>query len=118
MARVVLITQDAGLRDMLRPLLSGRGHHVVTELSPVERAVDIGWRAAFIDVSESGDRGLTLVRKMRAGQPACRIAVIDRVRQRAGRRRLMRAIRLGADEFLGKPVSVGTVEALLGRLHL
>ena len=118
MARLVLITQDAGLRDMLRPLLSGRGHHVVTELSPVERVVHIGWRAAFIDVSESGVPGLALVRKLRARQPACRIAVIDRVRQRAGRHRLVRAIGLGADEFLGKPVSMGTVEALLERFHL
>lgn len=118
MARVVLITQDSGLRDVLRPLLSSRGHHLVTELTPVEQVVHIGWRAAFIDVSEGGVRWYTLVRKMRAGQPACRIAVIDRVRHRAGRRRLVRAIGLGADEFLGKPVSMGPVEALLERFHL
>ncbi len=118
MAQVLLITHDTGLRDALTALLWNRGHDVVTERCPVERALHVGWGAAFIDVSDGGVFGLALVGRMRAGQPMCRIAAIDWVRQATGRRRLVRAIELGADEFLGKPMSQPVAEALLERLQL
>ena len=118
MALVVLITRDTRLRDALTVLLLSRGHDVVTECRPVERALSVRWGAAFIDVSDGGVFGLALVRRLRAGQPACRITAIDWVRQTTGRRRLARAIELGADEFLGKPMSKMIAEALLGRIEL
>ncbi len=118
MTQVVLITQDSWFRDALATLLCNRGHDVVTEHYPVERALRVGWGAAFIDVSDSGVFGLSLVRRIRACQPTCRIAAIDWVREAAGRRRLVQAIELGADEFLAKPLSKSGAEALLGRLQL
>ena len=118
MAYVVLITQDSKLRDALTVLLCDRGHDVVSQHCRVEQTLIHGWEAAFIDISDGGESGLALVGRIRSNRPTCRIAAIDWVREPAGQRRLARAIELGADEFLGKPMSKSVAEALLGRLEL
>ena len=105
MAQVVVISQDDTLHDVLLRQLVDRGHAVVQEMCPAERTILRRWRAAFVDLTDSGMFGVALVAEIRSLQPRCRIAVIDAVRETTGQLRIALGLAAGADDFLGKPVS-------------
>lgn len=123
MARIVLISDDDILRRDMRKLVSERGHSMREQpalrlcrdncLCPKE-PVD----AAFLDLSTNGDRGLAVLVLARTRMPGMRIAVIDGGRGCASLDRLARAVSLGADDFMKKPILVSDAADVLERLGL
>jgi len=121
MARIVLISDDDALRRDMRSLVTGRGH------SMLERPARDACRAdclteppdaAFVDLAGSGDYGLAVIARTRRRMPATRIAVIDGGRGCGGLDRLARAVSLGADDFMRKPVLVSDAADVMERLGL
>lgn len=119
MARIALITDDRALRRDLRALARRRGHSVVEQrtggvrhATRLEEPLD----AAFVDLSAVGDYGLAVI--VRARMPGTRIAVIDGGRGRDSLDRLARAVSLGADDFMKKPVLASDAADVLERFGL
>jgi two-component system chemotaxis response regulator CheY len=121
MARIVLISDDRVLRQDMRALVTGRGH------SMLERPAWGGCRAtclrepldaALVDLSAAGDYGLAVIRRTRLSMPGTRIAAIDGGRGCHSLDRLARAVSLGADDFIKKPVVASDAADVLERLGL
>ena len=74
--------------------------------------------AAFVDLSAGGDYGLAVIQGTRSRMPDMRIAAIDEGRGCDGLNRLARAVSLGADDFMKKPVVASDVADVLERLGL
>jgi ActR/RegA family two-component response regulator len=123
MARIVLISDDDVLRRDMRKLVSERGHSM-REQPALRLCRDNGlcpsepWDAAFLDLSSDGDRGLAVVVLARWSMPGIRIAVIDGGRGCASLDRLARAVALGADDFMKKPILVSDAADVFERLGL
>ena len=80
MARIVLISDDDGLRQDMRSLVTKRGHSMleqparaVCHVNCLREPLD----AAFVDLSAVGDYGLAMIVRTRLHMPGTRIAVID-----------------------------------------
>lgn len=121
MARIALISDDDVLRQDLRKLVSERGHSMLEQ--PAVRlcqanCLRASLDAAFVDLSTSGDCGLALVVLARSRMPGIRIAVIDGGRGCDSLDRLARAVSLGADDFMKKPILGSDAADVLERLGL
>jgi ActR/RegA family two-component response regulator len=121
MARIVLVTDDDALRRDLRKLVGTRGHSVLDQPGRnacrgncLEAPVD----AAFVDLSTDGDDRVAAVAATRSRMPGTRIAVIDGGRGCSSLDRLARAVSLGADDFMKKPILVSDATDVLERLGL
>jgi ActR/RegA family two-component response regulator len=121
MARVVLISDDGVLRRELRALVTGRGHSLLDQpavgacpTTCLTEPLD----AAFIDLSAAGDYGLAVIEGTRLRMPGTRIAAIDGGRGCKSLDRLARAVSLGADDFMKKPVVESDAADVLQRLGL
>ena len=121
MARIVLISDDDGLRQDMRSLVTKRGHSMleqparaVCHVNCLREPLD----AAFVDLSAVGDYGLAMIVRTRLHMPGTRIAVIDGGRGCDSLDRLARAVSLGADDFMKKPVRVSDAADVLERLGL
>jgi ActR/RegA family two-component response regulator len=119
MARIALISDDDVLRQDMRRLVTGRGHSMPEQ--PARRSCDVDCLsepldAALVDLSGVGDHGLAVVVHTRLHMPRTRIAVIDGGRGCGSLERLARAVSLGADDFMKKPVLASEAEDVLERL--
>jgi len=74
--------------------------------------------AALVDLSAVGDYGLAVIVRTRLHMPGTRIAAIDGGRGCDSLDRLARAVSLGADDFMRKPVLVSEAADVLERLGL
>ena len=121
MARIVLLSDDDVLRQDLRSLVTRRGHAML-ERPAVGESPTSGLRepldAAFVDLSAAGDDGLAVVISTRLHMPGTRIAVIDGGWGCAGLDRLARAVSLGADDFMRKPILQSDAADVMERLGL
>jgi ActR/RegA family two-component response regulator len=70
----------------------------------------------LVDLSAAGENGLAVVSHTRRHMPETRIAVIDGGRGCGSLGRLARAVSLGADDFMKKPVRMGDAADVLERL--
>lgn len=121
MARLVLISDDHALRQDMRTLVTARGHSMREQ--PARDACDADCirgplDAAFVDLSAVGEYGLALIIHTRLHMPDTRIAVIDGGRGCGSLNRLARAVSLGADDFMKKPVLASDAMNVLERLGL
>lgn len=121
MARTVLISDDGALQRDLRRLMTTRGHSMLER--PIRDAGDADCvreplEAAFVDLSAAGEYGLAMVIHTRLHMPDTRIAVIDGGRGCKALDRLARAVSLGADDFMKKPILVSDAANVLDRLGL
>jgi ActR/RegA family two-component response regulator len=121
MARIVLISDDDALRRDMRTLVTPRGHSMREQ--PARDACDADCMgeppdAAFVDLSAVGEYGLALIIHTRLHMPDTRIAVIDGGRGCGSLDRLARAVSLGADDFMKKPVLASDAMDVLERLGL
>ena len=70
-ARVLLIEDDAGIRDTLRRVLEGEGYEVETERrgdDGLSRAASASFNVVITDLRLPGLSGLELVRQLRSAQ--------------------------------------------------
>ena len=121
MARIALVSDDDVLRQDIQKLLRERGHAMLDQparrwasADGLSRPLD----AAFVDLSTNGDRGLAAVVRMRIHMPGTRIAVIDGGKGCASLDRLARAVALGADDFMKKPILESDAAGVFERLGL
>jgi len=121
MARIALISDDDVLRQDMRKLVTERGHSMLAQ--PASRLGQVACSrepldAAFVDLATSGDGELAVVVLTRSRMPGTRIAVIDGGRGCASLNRLARAVALGADDFMKKPILVSDAADVFDRLGL
>jgi ActR/RegA family two-component response regulator len=121
MARIVLISDDRILRRDMRALVTARGHSMLEQPALgachapcLQEPLD----AAFVDLSAAGDYGLAVIAGTRSRMPDTRIAAIDQGRGCDSLNQLARAVSLGADDFMKKPVVVSDAADVLERLGL
>lgn len=119
MARIALISDDDVLRQDMRRLVTRRGHSMLEQPARGSRDVNClrePLDAAFVDLAAVGDHGLAVVVRTRLHMPGTRIAVIDGGSGCGSLDRLARAVSLGADDFMKKPVLVNEAADVLERL--
>lgn len=121
MARIVLISDDEALRQDIRALVTPRGHSI-RDQSALDACDPDCMRqppdAAFVDLAAAGDYGLAMIVHARLHLPETRIAVIDGGTGCGSLDRLARAVSLGADDFMKKPVTATDAADVLDRLGL
>ncbi len=114
--RVVLVVDDdERFAITLASALARRGYlaHVAhTTASALSTARTHDLDAAIVDLKLGADDGLTLVEPLRRAQPKMRIVVLTGYASIAT---AVKAIKLGADDYLAKPVTAAAVAAVLER---
>ena len=109
MARILVVDDEAGLRDSLRRALIRQGHSV-DEASAVDEALQKLEAASFdlllTDIRLKDKSGLELVTFARQSRPGTRIVVMTAF---GSVNVAVDAMRLGADDFLEKPFRMEAV---------
>jgi CheY-like chemotaxis protein len=113
--RVLVVDDDAGVRDALGELLQLCGHEVnvaADGLAAVEAACRGRPDVVVLDLGIPGIDGLEVARRIRAelGSAPLLVAVTGAVRPEDE----ASARAAGCDRFLAKPVDVDALEALVG----
>ncbi|RKX43834.1 MAG: two-component system response regulator [Thermotogae bacterium] len=120
MARVMVVEDEHGIREMLARFFEYKGHSVVEATDGREALekldkedVDI----VFMDISMPGIDGITATKAIRdRGYPAMVIILTAFTDEK----RMKEAAEAGADDFIGKPVDLSTLSArlMLAERHL
>ena len=111
--RVLLVEDDATAAMLLARALTRHGYQVQTAATireAVERAAHWSPRAAIIDLRLGAESGLTLVPLLVQRDPGIRILVLTGYASIAT---AVRAIKLGATDYLAKPAEVSEIVAAL-----
>ena len=104
MARILVVDDEEGIRELVAEVLEGEGHEVVraSDGEQALRALDAGAFAALVtDMRMPGIDGLELVRRARAALPDLEILVLT---AHGTIETAVEAIKLGAREYLQKPL--------------
>jgi two-component system response regulator RegA len=112
---VVVVDDDQRFAITLAAALARRGYvaHVAHDAAAaLATARDKEPAAAIIDLKLGGDDGLALIEPLRRAHPQMRIVVLTGYASIAT---AVKAIKLGADDYLAKPVTAGAVAAVLER---
>jgi CheY-like chemotaxis protein len=115
-SRILLIEDDADLRDGLRELLEGWGHSVdVAADGPqgIECAIDRHPRMALIDIGLPGLDGYEVAQRIRSRIGKGDIVLVA-LTGYAGSDDLRRALDCGFDAHLTKPINIDRLKTLLG----
>lgn len=114
---VLIVEDDPDMSRVLTHLFRRRGYQAVSTRD-VHAALATATRSApdavVLDLRLAADSGLSLIRPMRAINPAMKILVLTGY---ASIRTAVDAIKLGADHYLAKPADVGAILAALGLGH-
>ncbi len=110
--RLLIAEDDSGLRETLALEFTERGYLVETagslaEFSRLELAT---FHVALVDLKLGSDNGLTLVERLVAENARCRIVLLTGYGSIAT---AVRAIKLGAHDYLTKPASIAALEEAL-----
>lgn len=117
--RLLLVDDDEVVRESLRDFLRRLGHEV-TERPDGESAVetvsreDADFDIAFVDVRMPGIDGLETLGALRRLRPELKVVLVT------GHGTLdtaVEALRLGAEDFLRKPVNLSELEAVVDRIR-
>ena len=112
---VLVVDDDQRFAITLAAALARRGyvahvaHDAVTALATAQSKEPA---AAIVDLKLGGDDGLALIEPLRRAHPQMRIVVLTGYASIAT---AVKAIKLGADDYLAKPVTAGAVAAVLER---
>jgi CheY-like chemotaxis protein len=113
--RVVIVEDHEDIRELLAEALRRRGHDVLTTTHGEEGARAIATErpeVALIDIGLPDIDGLEVARRARAAVgESTRLVAMTGFGQASVKQRALAA---GFDEFLVKPIQVGTIERLLG----
>ena len=115
MARILVVDDEAGLRDSLRRALTRKGHSV-DDASAVDEAIRKLEASAFdlllTDIRLGDKSGLEIVTFARQHRPEARIVVMTAF---GSVNLAVEAMRVGADDFLEKPFRMDAVISRLDR---
>lgn len=113
--RVLLVEDEAMLREGLTDLLEGAGHEVVA-VGDGERAVEVGYGEAFdmvvLDLMLPRLDGVEVCRRLRLARPALPVLMLT---ARGGEADKVDGLRAGADDYMTKPFSA---RELLARVEV
>lgn len=112
---VLVVDDDERFAATLATALARRGHraHVAHDAaSALAAAASRDPDAAVVDLKLGADDGLALIEPLRRAHPRMRIVVLTGYASIAT---AVKAIKLGADDYLAKPVTAGAVAAVLER---
>jgi DNA-binding NtrC family response regulator len=115
MARVLVVDDEAALRDSLRRLLLRQGHEVLESAdvtTALEQLSREGVDLLITDIRLGEQNGLELIARARSQSASLRIVAITAF---GSIDVAVQAMRLGADDFLEKPFRVETILARLER---
>jgi two-component system NtrC family response regulator len=112
--QVLIIDDEADVCTFFRRLLTRRGYGVVTALnerSALEALGDQPFHVAMVDLKLPDTDGLTLLRQIKARQPACEVVIMTGF---STIKTAVTAIQLGAYEYLEKPFEdIAEIEQLI-----
>ena len=113
--RVLVVDDDDGVREFLEAVLARAGLEVTGAASgedALERAVEAPFDLVTLDVILPGIDGLETLRRLKRAHPAVRVIMLSgHAPSRAGDE----ALRLGAQEFLRKPLEPEELERAVAR---
>jgi two-component system, response regulator RegA len=112
---VLVVDDDERFALTLATALARRGYaaHVAHDAAgALETARTRNPEAAIVDLKLGTDDGLALIEPLRRAHPQMRIVVLTGYASIAT---AVKAIKLGADDYLAKPVTAGAVAAVLER---
>ena len=116
MATVLIVDDDAALREGIAETLADLGHRSVQAedgRAALARLAEPGIDAVLLDLRMPGMEGLEVLRRARAQPHAPPVAVLTAVPTAAN---TIEAMRLGAVDHLAKPVGRADLASLLARL--
>ncbi len=116
MATVLIIDDDAALREGLAETLADLGHRALEAadgLAALEIMAGGQVDAALLDLRMPGIDGLEVLRLMRERGYAAPVAVLTAVPTASN---TIEAMRLGAADHLAKPIGRADLQALIGRM--
>lgn len=121
MARVLVIDDEAGVRQMIAALLSAAGHDVCQAADGHEgetRAETFVPDVAIVDIVMPRREGLETIQALRQGWPALKILAISGGGRLGALEYLAIASHFGADGVLAKPFDRTQLLAMLESLRL
>jgi two-component system response regulator FlrC len=104
MSRILVVDDEAGIREFLSDALEMAGHEVATAPSAEEAARVLDKRSfdlVFTDLRMPGKDGMWLLRKVRSEQPEVEVVVLT---AHGSVDTAVEAMKLGAFEYLQKPI--------------
>jgi len=103
--RILVVDDEPGNRELLEALLTGLGHEV--ELAPdgfaALAALKLGFDLVLLDVMMPGMDGFEVARRIRSGSDPSDIPICM-VTSLTGKEERLRAVEVGANDFIAKPV--------------
>jgi DNA-binding response OmpR family regulator len=119
MARVLIIDDDAALRQVMARHLELSGHNVRQAAHGDEGIREFKREAAdvaVVDIFMPGQGGLQTIGRLRLEWPAVKIIAMSGAASAGPLDVAAHAVALGADHFLGKPFEAATLVALISKL--
>jgi DNA-binding NtrC family response regulator len=116
MSRILIVDDDAALRDSVAETLADSGHlpeHAGDGAAALARLAGGGIDAVLLDLRMPGMDGMEVLRRIRAGRHPPPVAVLTAVPTAAN---TIEAMRLGAVDHLAKPVGRTELLDLLARM--
>ncbi len=113
--RVLVVDDDGAMRDYLVAALTKRGYDVTSAASgdaALERLAESGQDVVVTDLEMSGMHGLALCERIVSGYPDLSVIVLTAF---GSLERAVAAIRVGAYDFLTKPVHLDALAIALAR---
>ena len=113
--RVLVVDDDDGVREFLEAVLARAGFEVTgaaTGEDALARAVEAPFDLVTLDVILPGIDGLETLRRLKLAHPAVRVIMLS---GHAPRRAGDEALRLGAHDFLRKPLEPQELERAVAR---
>jgi two-component system, NtrC family, response regulator AtoC len=104
MSRILVVDDEAGIREFLTDALEMAGHEVASAASAEDAARALDRRSfdlVFTDLRMPGQDGMWLLRKVRAEQPEVEVVVLT---AHGSVDTAVEAMKLGAFEYLQKPI--------------
>jgi two-component system response regulator RegA len=110
---LLIVEDDESLRAQLARAFRGRGYEVchASSLAELDALAPAAWTAAVVDLRLPDGSGLEAVKQLRARDGALPIVVLTGYGSIAS---ALEAVRLGATDYLTKPVDVDQILAALG----
>lgn len=109
---LLIVEDDASFRETLALEFGERGYRVHTagSLDDVARFRSVPVRFAIVDLRLGADSGLAVTEAIREAHPDCRVVMLTGYGSIAT---AVKAVRLGAANYLTKPVPIETIEKAL-----
>ncbi len=110
MAKLLIVDDEIEICDFLKVFFEERGYHVVTALSGKEALCLIeeeNPRVILLDVMMPGMDGLETLKLIKERYPLVRVIMVTAVETQ---NEINEAIRLGADNYITKPLSLDYLE--------